>query len=200
MLGRLFGGAAKTEPVPEYEIVTARMNARLMPIDRGDRYEDPLDEMLKADQVGEVTGGGTQLGEESEVAFCDVEIGVLSATDKTLGQIIACLEALGATKGSKLIVEDDGREIPFGANEGLALYLNGVDLPDEVYANSDFDTVLEECTKLLGDKGRYQGHWQGPRETALYFHGPSFAAMADAIRQFTETYPLCQKSRTVQTA
>jgi len=34
-----------------------------MPLDRGKKYEDPLDTALKAANLGEVTGGGSQLGE-----------------------------------------------------------------------------------------------------------------------------------------
>jgi len=30
-----------------------------MPIDRGTKYEEPLDVFLKAEKVGEVSGGGT---------------------------------------------------------------------------------------------------------------------------------------------
>jgi hypothetical protein len=36
----------------------------LMPIDRGELYEDPLDEELGADGAGFVSGGGSQLGEQ----------------------------------------------------------------------------------------------------------------------------------------
>ena len=35
----------------------------IMPVDRGKKYEDPLDAALKAAKLGEVTGGGSQLGE-----------------------------------------------------------------------------------------------------------------------------------------
>jgi len=35
----------------------------IMPIDRGEKYEDPLDAALKQEKLGEVTGGGSQLSE-----------------------------------------------------------------------------------------------------------------------------------------
>jgi hypothetical protein len=53
----------------------------------------------------------------------------------------ALLERLGAPKGSQLVVDGGGREIPFGATEGLAAYLNGTDLPDTVYRTSDVNVV-----------------------------------------------------------
>ena len=59
-------------------------------------------------------------------------------------------------------------EAPFGFLEGLAIYLNGTELPDEVYQKSDVRNELyEEINRLLGDRGDIQGHWQGPTETAV---------------------------------
>ena len=41
-------------------VVTARLNAKVQPLDRGDIFEDPLDEILKERKLGEVCGGGFQ--------------------------------------------------------------------------------------------------------------------------------------------
>ncbi|MHA7871970.1 MAG: hypothetical protein ACX939_06450 [Hyphococcus sp.] len=192
-------GAARKEP--EGDFVTARLNARVQPIDRGDYFEEPLDETLQAQGLGEVTGGGTQLAEDPVgIAFCDVEICLKEASEDALQKITEQLEALGAPKGSKLIVEKSGQEIPFGRQEGIAVYLNGVDLPDEVYETCDFDTVVEEFNKLMGDKGAYRGYWQGERETGVFCYGPSYEAMKTAIEPFLQTYPLCQTARVEQIA
>lgn len=40
----------------------------LEPFDRMDKYEDPLSTELG--ELGEVTGGGSQLGEGNTIAFC----------------------------------------------------------------------------------------------------------------------------------
>lgn len=198
MFGLKFG-AKKTEP--DGEFVTARLNARVQPIDRGDYFEDPLHETLKKSNLGSVTGGGTQLAEDpAGIAFCDVEINVHEASEETLQTIADRLEALGAPKGSKLIVENTGREIPFGKQEGIAVYLNGVDLDDEVYASCDFDTVVSELNRMMGDKGAYRGYWQGERETGVYCYGPSYNEMKTAIEPFLNSYPLCQESRVEQIA
>ena len=37
----------------------AQLNARVQPLDRGDRYEDPLQDALATNGWAEVTGGGT---------------------------------------------------------------------------------------------------------------------------------------------
>lgn len=178
--------------------VLARLNARVQPIDRGEVYEDPLDEMLRQRGLGEVTGGGTQLDENGEVAFCDVEIALNSLSEDALAAIRECLEQLGAPKGSKLLLEDDRPEIAFGVNEGLAVYLNGTDLPDSVYQECDIDTICDEFNRLLGTNGRLQGDWHGPTESGIYLYGPSYDVMVDAIRPFLDSYPLCQKARVVQ--
>lgn len=199
MFGIKFG--AKKQAEPESEFIIARLNARVQPIDRGEYYEDPLDETLKSHKLGEVTGGGTQLADEpAGIEFCDIEICVSEASDDALASIVKRLEALGAPKGSKLIVETSGREIPFGTHEGIAVFLNGVDLPDDVYQNCDFDTVVEEFNRLMGDKGAYRGFWQGERETGVYCYGPSFAAMKTALEPFLASYPLCQGARVEQIA
>lgn len=198
MFGFKFG-AKKNDPSGEY--VTARLNARVQPIDRGEYFEDPLDETLKENNLGAVTGGGTQLAEDpAGIAFCDVEINIHEASQEALQTIANRLETLGAPKGSKLIVENTGQEVPFGTQEGIAVYLNGVDLPDDVYKACDFDTVVSEFNRMMGDKGVYRGYWQGARETGVYCYGPSYSKMKAAIEPFLNSYPLCCGARVEQIA
>jgi hypothetical protein len=199
MFGINFGGFKKK--APEGEFVIARLNARVQPIDRGDYFEDPLGKALSEMGLGEVTGGGTQLADEpAGIEFCDVEICLSETTDEALTLIAARLEQLGAPKGSRLIVEADGREIPFGVMEGMAVYINGNDLPDSVYAECDFDIVIEEFNKAMGEKGKCRGHWHGSRESGIYCYGPSYAAMKAAIASFLASYPLCEGARVEQIA
>ena len=182
------------------EMVIARLNARAQPLDRGEVFEDPLSDILQAAGIGEVTGGGTLLGEEGEIEFCDLEIMVPEATDAVLGAIREALKGLGAPKGSRLIWNDGANELKFGTFEGLAVYLNGTDLPDAVYEQSDASFVYEELGRLVGSEGRVVSHWGGPRETALYLYGRSAATMLARIRPFLDTYPLCDKARIVTIA
>jgi hypothetical protein len=175
--------------------VTARLNARVRPIDRCDIWEEPLDEILAADELGKVTGGGTQLGRLGEIISCDVELGVRDDSEPTLQAIADALTRLGAPKGSRLVSAGGAREIPFGANEGLAVYLNGTELPDTVYEQSDINFVWSEFDRLLGPDGKIYSYWEGPTETALYIYGPSFDVMKERLAQFIVAYPLCRKSR-----
>jgi hypothetical protein len=195
----LFRSSA-TSPSVVGDVVIARLNVRAQPLDRGEVFEDPLDEILQAAGAGQVTGGGTMLGTDGEIEFCDIEITVQGATDATLGAIREALERLGAPKGSRLIWNDGANELEFGALEGLAVYLNGTDLPDAVYEQSDLNVVYDEFGRLLGDEGRVVSHWQGPRETALYLYGRSTETMLSRIRPFLDSYPLCDKARIVKIA
>ena len=197
----MFGLLKKKQDDAAKELVIARLNARVQPIDRGDYYEDPLNDLLKQSNLGEVTGGGTQLADEpAGIEFCDIEILVDDVTEDTTRGLIERLEFIGVPKGSRLILGRDGTELPFGKQEGLGLFLNGSDLPDEVYAESDVNHVIEECDQSMGDGGSFKGYWEGSRETALYFYGDSFAEMKAAIASFVAAYPLCQDARVEQIA
>ena len=174
----------------------AQVNARVQPIDRGDRYEDPLQDALEKNGWGEVTGGGTMQQINGEIEYCGIDVDL---TDVENGVPFICqsLEACGAPRGSKLLFEIDGtsKEVPFGKLEGLAIYFNGTDLPDEVYENCDINHVVSEIERLLGDQGAVQGYWEGPTETALYLYGKSVDEMKQAIAELMTEYPLCQKAR-----
>lgn len=193
--GKLFGKPKSSEPV----FAVAQINDRVMPLERGDMYEDPLHELLQQRGLGEVTGGGTQLTDEKEIEFCAVDLDLKNSAQATLDFVIAALEQLGAPRGSKLIV-GEGREIPFGKLEGLAVYINGTDLPDHVYEQCDINVVHEEFSRLLGSAGTIHSHLRGPRETVLNMYGRSFAEMQHLLSGFMATYPLCQNARVVRIA
>jgi hypothetical protein len=182
------------EPVPVY----AQLNARIMPITRGETYEDPLMEALKSRGFGEVTGGGTMQSESGEIDYCGIDIDLVNL-DQSVPFVCDFLTNLGAPKGSSLQYEfqDKTVEVPFGITEGLALYLNGTDLPIEIYERCDVNELYKEINRLLGDRGAIQGHWEGPTETALYLYGDSADEMRQLISAHVANYPLCQRSRLV---
>lgn len=179
-------------------LVVATLNDRIQPLDRSERYEDPLNLLLETRGLGAVTGGGTQQGTDGEIEHVDVEIEIAEPVDDRLELVAKALEILGAPQGSWLRAGD--RELPFGRLEGLALYLNGTDLPAEVYANSDVNVVLERLEALLDEEGSLHSYWEGPRETALYFYGASFDTMTARISDFVAAEPLCRQSRMVRIA
>ena len=188
-----------SRPQTERHLVIARLRDRCQPMDRGERYEDPLDAFLKANGLGEVSGGGTSLMETGEIEYCDVELQLSSIAPEVLDAVSGQLQAAGAPKGSSLVAPD-GTERPFGTCEGLAVYLNGTDLPDEIYRDCDVNFVYSEFNRLLEGLGAVHSHWQGPTETALYVYGASCDAMREALAEFVASYPLCTRARLVQVA
>jgi hypothetical protein len=173
------------------------INARLRPLDRGERYEDPLEEALDAKAPGSaIGGGGTLMSPEGEPTLSDVDLDVAGDPQAVLALTIATLEAAGIPKGS-IIRLDDGEPVPFGVTEGLAVYLNGTDLPAEVYENNDVNDLIAALLDALGENGEMQSYWEGPRETALYLYGPSAARMSELIAGVLGAAPLAQRCRVV---
>jgi hypothetical protein len=173
------------------------LNARLRPLDRSARYEDPLQEVLEASMPGsQVSGGGTLLSAEREPLVSDIELDIEGNAREALGLVTAALEAAGAPKGSRVRL-NEGDPVPFGVTEGLAVYLNGTDLPDEVYAASDVNELIAALLERLGAEGHMQSYWEGPRETALYLYGASAARMDELIASVLARAPLAQSCRVV---
>src|SRR5262249_22311236 len=158
------------EPVFAY----AQINAKIMPMDRGEQFEDPLMEQFEKNGYGAVTGGGTQLSDQNEIGYCGIDIDLF---DLPKGVPFVCqfLSECGAHQGSELSYEGAGKkvDVPFCSLESLAVYLNGTELPDEVYQQCDVNHVVDEINRLLTGKGAMFGHWQGPTETALYLYADS---------------------------
>lgn len=172
----------------------ATINARVMPIDR-DRYDEPLMDAIDS-SLCEVTGGGTMQLRNGEINYCVVDIDIYDV-EKAPPLICKILTECGAPKGSFLAYSHNDKDIklPFGENEGLAIYFNGTDLPAEVYASGDLNLVVAEFRKLLGKRGEIQGHWNGSTETAVYLYGPSIEEMKKLIEPLMSSHPLCQKAR-----
>ena len=177
--------------------VTLNLNARLHPMHRYD-LEVALEEILSKHKLGCVDGGGTMQLPSGEIEFCDIELMLKDDTEESLATLESIIEKLGVAKGSKLLLwnktdDEVWCERPVGRLEGMALYLNGTDLPAEIYQNCDINYVIEQTESLMKGIGAMYSWWEGSQNTALYFYGESYEKMLSAIKNFTEEYPLCQK-------
>lgn len=192
----MFGLLKKKKPT----VVLVTLNARLRPLDRAD-VEDAFDAAMERQGHGiRVVGGGTQMAPNGEVAECDIEIEIDEPSDNVLEVVSGTLGTILAPKGSSVYVPSQDRRLDFGAHEGLALYLNGTELPDDVYRDYDSNYVYEECSRLLEGIGVVSSHWQGPTETAIYMYGWDFTAMQTRLAPLLQAYPLCQQCRVTQIA
>ena len=177
--------------------LTLQLNARLRPNDRGDLYENRLDEYLKKEGIGECIGGGTMQLASGEIEYCDVNVSIEDSYT-TLDTMKKILKEIGVPKGSLLY--NDEVYLPVGDLEGMAIYLNGVDLPDNVYDQCDINQVISDINIRIENVGSFYSYWEGPMETALYFYGSSFYNMRKQIQVFVKHHPLCQKCRIEQIA
>jgi hypothetical protein len=177
-------------------VVIARMYEHIEPIDRGARYEDPLQAALDAAQAGQVTGGGSQLNENGGIDYVDIEIEVANL-DGALRIIGDTLAKAGAPQASELVHADDGRVLrEFGAAQCLAIYLDGVSLPDEVYASLDFEAVVEEIATAAGADS-FHGYSQGAEETGLFYFGADAEEMFARVEPVLGRLPIGQNARVV---
>lgn len=175
----------------EYSVhVTLNLNARFQPVDRHE-LEDVLEMLLEKRKVGIVDGGGTMQMPTGEIEYCDIELYLKEDTQEIRDVVSGLVQTVGVPKGSKLIGE--GWEETVGTLEGMALYMNGTELDDQVYENCDINYAAEQMEKLMEGLGRIYSYWEGPNDTALYFYGSSYEKMLAAIQGFLDEYPLCQK-------
>ena len=175
------------------------VNERLQPEHRVSYYEQHLQGIFKKEKVGNVTGGGSVFFREGGIASCEVSI---ECYPDKMNRLLELLHYIPMAKGSKLTVYDtEGRvfrEYPLGELEGMGIYLNGVDLPKEVYKKCDINFVVDEVFRLLEMPPILYSYWQGHTETALYFYSVSFSTMYSKVKTLLATYPLCQKCRVAQ--
>jgi len=160
----------------------------LQPKDRHARLEDPLDEFLGEHRLGELSGGGTFLGDDNAVSGCDMTVNLEDSASIAL--VTARLNELGAAKGSTFQV-DGGERQEFGRNEGLALFLD-MDLPDAVMDKHDVGDLFQAIENSLSGAGQWMSSAQKDHHFILYLYGLSFDVMQQRLRPLLEKEPLME--------
>ena len=90
--------------------VFVKVNESIMPIERGKKYEDPLDDALKRAKLGEVTGGGSSLTKERKIEWAGIDVDLIEL-ERGIPFLKRKLVELGAPKGSTLQYQLNGRKI-----------------------------------------------------------------------------------------
>lgn len=113
-LGRDSDGSASGVDRENPLFVYIKLPIDIDPFDRGDRFEDPLQEALEAARLGAVTGGGSQLSApddegERSVEFCGIDVDLYDIKEG-LALLRRELVRLEAPHGTVLLYEVDGQE------------------------------------------------------------------------------------------
>ncbi len=183
------------------QIIIARLNDKILPVDRGLLYEDPLDIFLKEQRIGKVTGGGTQLTSDKEIEYAEIEIMITGRMNilETTQSVIDKLEQLGAPKGSKLIYEN--QEICFGKREGMAVYFDKSNTTDKDSSQYDVDDIASSLANLIDTGIENQRYMElKNNKTLLCFYKDSFEDMRNSIAEYIDTCRFKQYIKIVQIA
>ncbi len=70
-----------------------KIPGNIFPLERADNYADPIDEYLNKKGVGEVVGGGSQLGDNNSIEFCGIDV-VVWDRDAGLKEIKSILSTI----------------------------------------------------------------------------------------------------------
>jgi hypothetical protein len=112
-----FRGSAKVESLspPDAHFVYVKIPEPIGPIDRGSKYEDPIDDRLRNRGLGQITGGGSQFGDADSngarpMDFCGIDVDLL-ALEEGLVVLREALIELGAPVGTELHYEDAGTKL-----------------------------------------------------------------------------------------
>ncbi len=90
-----------TEPPNYPHFVFAKIYDPVQPLERGEKYEDPLYDSLEQRGIGRVSGGGTQLDKDGKIEWVSLEL-QLADVDGAVEFVRSRLRELGAPAGSIL--------------------------------------------------------------------------------------------------
>ncbi|WP_411892013.1 hypothetical protein [Yoonia sp. SDW83-1] len=170
--------------------LTIRLPLKIGPLDRGELWEDPLDEILEAEELGEVSGGGTMMDPDGGILFCDLELELADLSDDRLDKLQDAMIRLGAPRKTQFL-NDDGESLrEFGTVEVVGIGLDGTGLPDSAYEDFDPDNFNDEILAALGDGHSYGGSEAGERYTFFYYHGADGKQIEEKLRTFAATKPI----------
>ncbi|MGE0785256.1 MAG: hypothetical protein AB7S26_06175 [Sandaracinaceae bacterium] len=156
----------------------------ILPIDRGERYEDPLMERLG--DRGTVHGGGTQLKEGGRIEHIDIEL-ELDDDDEVFGEVMGFLSQCGMPKRSELIVPRGEEELvySFGVAEGVEIELASV--PE----TEVFDALIEAIEEAAGEELDLRGpHVLKEGKLAFYVYSLDAEATWSTLAPVLEAHPL----------
>lgn len=81
--------------------------------------------------------------------------------------------------------------------ECVLIRLDGVSLPDAVYAEFDLSTLEGQLIEAIqrSNAGELDGHETGEKETTIFTYGPDADRLYAVMEPTLKSYPLCKNAR-----
>lgn len=114
LVGALVFVTASLAQAQDTQLVFIKIPDPVLPLERAEKYEDPLNRALQDAKLGEVSGGGSMLSAPDAAGNRHIEwVGVdadVTELDPGLAVLKRELERLGAPPGTVLEYERNGRQ------------------------------------------------------------------------------------------
>ena len=83
--------------------------------------------------------------------------------------------------------------------QAVLVYLDGQNLPQEVYEDYDVSTLEDQLSEVIESQslGEFDGNEFGPDGVTLYMYSPDAEKLFSGIESVLRAYPLCQNARVV---
>lgn len=177
--------------------LTIHLNARIMPIDRGSQFEDPLFEVLEERFPGtEWTGAGTQTSETGEPVSCDIVADVPRRhTKKILSVVAEFLTAHGAPKGSWAGFDPKRNTVTFGELEGTQIRVDVAGAKSAGAPSEFFDELLVSTEAAVTPASSWMSVWESNEWLTITYYGRSGAEL---LRVAEEVIPALGLARFTQ--
>ena len=184
------------------------LNMRLQP-ERFRQIGEALDYMLHCNRWGSVSGGSVFTSDEGEPEECEIKIDLTEYSETMRNNLLSALKKLEVAKGSKMsyrATDEDANKFdltcPIGELEGLGIYINKTDLPEEETEGEGIIDIYHLLIDILRNNGALiPSYGENTNEVALYFYGEGgYEFMRNKVAPFLKENLLGQKCRIVQIA
>ena len=172
-----------------------------------DLFVERIAEALTISELGVVHDATRHLDEEEEPLGATITLHLVEELNaKQMDGFETLLTQFGAPRHSTMEQRLDAssgeptERREFGNTQGLAIYLDGVNLDPKIYKKYDLDRAWDAVNNELGETGMAFGYHEGNTETAIYMYGPNAQQMLDAIAPLLQKHPLFRQARTVMLA
>ncbi len=165
-----------------------------------EEIEEFFAELFEETGLGKiVNGGGISYLDNNEVDYCDIDIDFKD--EKSIQAFIENAKHFPIAKDSLLIYDE--MKVSIGEKEGLALYFDNKNLPEQPKSEEEVDPLIEliEALDASLEAKEYDfffSYFEDSKITALYYYGESFEEMYKIFQDLLISNSLCKSVEIVQ--